>query len=135
MTEPIRDRTKFQLFCTEEEGKTEQHHEPSCNINTLMDKYQQGMEPPIPPDIVNYADVSQVTNYHDAVNLVAEAQELFDKLPSRLRNRFDNDMEKLLVFVLNPDNDAESIKLGLIKAPEKPAPTDPVDQTDKPPQE
>lgn len=66
-----------------------------------------------------YGDVSGITSYAEAVQVVQEAQELFMEYPAEIREKFDNDPAKLIAFLDNKDNKEEAIKLGLVlKEPE-----------------
>lgn len=71
----------------------------------------------------HYSDV-RGADFQQALNVVANAQELFSELPSSWRKRFDNDPAVFLEFVNNPDNRQEALKLGLIK-PESQRPLEP----------
>ena len=61
-----------------------------------------------------YDDIPALT-YQDALNKVAKAGEMFDALPSNMRNRFNNDPQQFLEFVHNPSNADEMQKLGMLK--------------------
>jgi len=75
--------------------------------------------------------------YHEALNMIAEANSMFAELPSSVRDKFANDPEKFLEFVQNPKNNDELVDMGLAnpplssQEPEKPskpsatAPTEP----------
>jgi len=69
-------------------------------------------------------DISDLPSYMEAMNVVARANQMFEQLPSALRDRFGNDPRKLLAFMDNKDNLDEARKLGLVK-PEPTAPTPP----------
>ena len=64
-----------------------------------------------------FADVSNVDSFASMQIHAAEARTAFERMPAKLRFRFDNDPEKLLAFLDNPENKEEAIKLGLIKKP------------------
>lgn len=75
-----------------------------------------------------FADIADAPSYVDALNVVANAQQQFESLPSKIRDRFANSPEKLLDFLRDPANREEAIKLGLVNKeapppePEKPIP-------------
>lgn len=64
-----------------------------------------------------YADVSHLTSYDDALNIVTEASELFNALPSKIRKEFDNDPEAFVQFASNPANKGQMEKWGLVERP------------------
>lgn len=63
-------------------------------------------------------------DYHEALNTVIEANEMFDTVPSAIRKRFENNPQAFLEFVTDDKNRDEMVDMGLI-APEDPIP-DPV---------
>ena len=62
-----------------------------------------------------YGDFIGAGTYHDALNLIQEAQEMFMTLPAHVRAEFDNDPEKFLEFVHDPDNEEKMRELGLLQ--------------------
>lgn len=108
---------KHQRFPTEFSGetKTKQSFARECDINHLMAKYQKtGLIDHVNKHQGNYSDLTDVPNYHDALNKVISAQNSFDSLPSSLRNKFENDPALFLDFVSDESNKNEMIELGLI---------------------
>lgn len=67
-----------------------------------------------------FLDIADAPTYIEALNFVAEANLMFDRLPAALRDRFNNDPAAMLSFIDNPENKEEAIKLGLL--PKPPAP-------------
>lgn len=57
---------------------------------------------------------------------IANANQAFLGLPARVRERFENDPVKLLMFLADSANIDEAVKLGLAVAPEPKAGTKPV---------
>jgi len=94
---------------------THQSMAPECDINTIMKKYErtgvlehrnrfQGV----------YADFSNVPeSYHESMNAVIAAEEMFSTLPARVRRRFHNDPGAFIDFATNPENAPELVSLGL----------------------
>lgn len=64
-----------------------------------------------------YADLPLDLDFQDAMNVVAQANEAFASLPSKLRNRFSNDPNEFLAFMHDPENQEEMYKLGLATRP------------------
>jgi len=56
-------------------------------------------------------------DYHEALNIVADAESMFEELPSTIRAQFENDPHKFLEFVQDPNNLDEMRELGLAKPP------------------
>lgn len=104
---------------------TKQSFQDECDINTIMDKYEStGVLQHVSNVQQAYGDFSNVQEYQLSLNQVIAAQEAFDELPSRVRERFGNDPAHLMAFLEDKENRAEAVKLGLIDPdPEAPAPT------------
>lgn len=98
---------------------TQQSMLEECDINNIIARIMRGdLTAPVnrfEPRYGDYADYE--ADYHEAMNLVLEAQASFDKLPAKMRDRFHNDPAALLKFLENPDNRDEAISLGIIDAP------------------
>lgn len=106
-------------FECEGESLTQQHFLEECDVNRIMQRYQEtGVL--IDPMIVQrrhpvFGEFDFEFDLREAMDMVNNAYEQFYQLPSRIRERFDNSPAKLLDFVRNPDNYDEALKLGLVK--------------------
>lgn len=104
-------------------GLTEQCHKDLCDIEKILDRYDRtGLITHVNKAKANYGDFTLVNEYQESLNLVLEAQDAFDDLPSAIRKRFGNDPGAFFEFVTNPDNGGELVKMGLANAPEVVAP-------------
>lgn len=111
-----RERVSFDCG---ETSMTQQNFKQECDINYLLKKYRKtGMMEHFQQYQGNYADLSDVPTYQDALNKVIEAQNAFDTLPAEVRKIFSNDPGAFLEFVDNPDNLDEMIELGLAQKPQ-----------------
>lgn len=97
---------------------TQQHFAEECDINNIVNKYMQTgvfgdpfSDASNPPQ---FGDFYNVSDFHSAQNLIAEATQSFDALPAHLRKRFDNDPSVLLAFLEDESNREEAEKLGLV---------------------
>jgi len=104
----------------QKEGMTKQSFRDECNINKIMAKFQRtGLINHYAKHAPQYMDIPAI-DYHDALNIVADAESMFEELPSTIRAQFENNPEKFLEFVQNPDNLDKMRELGLAKAPQSP---------------
>lgn len=106
-----------------EKTMTKQSFQQECDINTIMAKYaKDGVIAHVSRVQGAYGDFSNVEGYQLALNQVIAAQEAFDELPARVRERFGNDPANLMTFLQDVENRDEAIELGLIDkaAPEPP---------------
>lgn len=97
------------------ESRTKQSFKKECDINAIMAKYQKtGAITHFNKHQQNYGMADGQT-FQDAMNLVCEAQEMFNDLPSSIRSRFGNDPAAFLDFVQNDENADEMARMGLIE--------------------
>lgn len=114
---PTKTRLCTALYC-DDASLTQQHFKEECDINVILQRAAQTGELPLPAKKGVYGDFSNIPSYQDAFNIVMNAQKLFMELPWELRERFGNNPEQMVLFLNNPQNRDEAIKLGLVKAPE-----------------
>lgn len=93
---------------------TQQQFKEQCDINNIIKHYTQTGELPLSKKVGQFLDVSNVQDYHSALNTVYEAQKAFDDLPSNIRSKFENDPNQLLSFIEDDSNYEEALKLGLL---------------------
>lgn len=109
----------------------QQQFAAECDVNNIIEKYkrtgvlvdplvQSGRRP-------EFGDFTGI-DYQVHANRVAVFNSAFERLPSKVRAKFDNSPEKLVAFLADDKNEAACIELGLI---EKPVEVPKVD--DKPP--
>lgn len=128
---PYGKKRKVKLEFPEGEGRTKQSMKRECDINVIMAKYQRTGVIEHRNDLGgNYGDATGI-ELQEAMNLVIQAQETFNGLPSSIRKRFGNSPTEFMDFIHNPENEAEARKLGLLNPlpPAEPAaepPTEPV---------
>ena len=92
---------------------TKQADFEKANIHCVLKKYQKtGLLPQRTVEPLQ-GTLPNVESYHDAMNVLTEAQQSFDALPSDLRDKFENNPAKFLEFVTNADNLDEMVELGL----------------------
>lgn len=95
-------------------GRTRQSMKDECDINKIMGRYlKTGLLTHVNEHQGDYGEFVQV-DFHEAMNTVIAAQEMFGTVPSNLREKFGNDPGRFLDFVTNPDNREEMRELGLL---------------------
>ncbi len=78
----------------------------ACNINKIMERYQKtGVVDHFNNHGASYGEVSS-QSFTEAMQLVANSQTMFNDLPSRARDHFDNDPVKFLEYFddIDPEN-------------------------------
>lgn len=95
-------------------SRAKQSFKDECNINNILAKYNKtGIVTHISDRVPHYQNLPGETSYHDMMNTVVEAQEAFQSLDAKVRQRFHNDPAEMLKFVSDPANADELIELGL----------------------
>ncbi|MBT6757513.1 MAG: hypothetical protein HOA84_04205 [Candidatus Jacksonbacteria bacterium] len=105
---------RFQIKFDQNDGRTQQHQKDECDINLIIKRHT-------PEQIAlmatqnegQYGDATSV-DYHAAQNIIANANTMFNDLPSEIRNQFDNDPAIFLDFTSNEENYAEMRKMGIM---------------------
>lgn len=105
-------------FKTTGPSLTHQSMTDECDINQIMQRWQKtGIIEHRNTYEGQYADFTNTpADYHESMNAVLKADEMFGTLPSSVRRRFHNDPGNFLEFVADPNNSDELIKMGLAKA-------------------
>lgn len=102
------------LACLDE-SMTQQHFHDETKIDNILDLYTRtGVLPskevqPVFADLLGLSD-----DYHEALNLVRDAQEAFFDMPAHVRERFNNDPSYLMRFLDDDANREEAAALGLL---------------------
>ena len=125
------DRTR-QPFATEGESLTKQADKKSADINHIMARYEKtGLIEHVNRFEGSYGDYMEIPeDYQGCIDMVREAQEMFQTVPSRIRAEFDNDPGQFLAFVSDPENREAMGEMGLL--PKSPPVSPPAEQNDGP---
>jgi phage internal scaffolding protein len=95
---------------------TEQQYKDVCDVNKIITKYDKtGLIIHVNKIEAKYGDMTG-HDYKQMLEKVIDVKNMFNQLPSEIRNRFSNSPERYLSFLEDPGNREEAIKLGLIKA-------------------
>lgn len=97
------------------ESLTIQSEAESANIPKIMEKYTKtGIVDVHVRENLQYGDVSEIPDFHAAMNEVSRAHSLFETLDAQIRSRFGNDPAKMIDFLHDEKNYDEAYKLGLV---------------------
>lgn len=121
-TNNIEDHPRPIVIC--DDGRTKQSMKDDSDINLIMKKYKKtGLINFVNNNQGEYMEIDDI-DYHEALTIVTEADQMFQQMPASLRKKFQNDPGQFLNFVQNPDNLPEMEELGLI-AKNKPSQQEP----------
>lgn len=116
-------RVYANIDLTPGDNPVQQQFKNECDINFIVKNYQIPQQT-FSPD--QFGDFSDPLSFQQSMNIVAHAQQQFLLLPAEIRARFQNEPQKMLEFIADPENAQELIKMGLAtKELPKPIP-DPV---------
>lgn len=107
---------------------TRQSEMEACDIHNILKQFsQRGFEELVRQNAAagQYADLTNLPDYQEALNTVIAADAAFAALPSQIRERFLNDPQRFVEFLANPDNQDEAIRLGLATDTRPPPPPPP----------
>lgn len=108
------ERTRVS-FETTGPSLTKQSMKAECDINNILKGYMRnGIIEHVRQVQGRYGDFASAPEYHEAMNIVAEANSMFATLPAEIRNRFANDPAGFLDYAQDPSNEAEMRELGLL---------------------
>lgn len=93
--------------------KVKQAFKSACNINLIIDRFHKtGAVGNVRQSMPQFMSLDPV-DLHQSLNLVREAESLFQQVPAHVRDAVGNDMFRFLEFVQNKDNMPALIELGL----------------------
>jgi len=87
-----------------------------CDINNILKQYSAtGQLKHISANAQKgaYLDLPDDLDYQAAVQIQMDATKAFASLPSKTRDRFENDPSQFLAFMADSANSDEAVKLGL----------------------
>lgn len=92
----------------------QQQFRDECDINVILERFNATGQLPVVPLNPEFGDFSGVYDYQSALNAVIAAEQSFDSLPARVRERFANDPAAFVDFCLDESNREEMRQLGLL---------------------
>lgn len=102
----------------EDPTRTQQQFKDDADINDILRRFRVTGQLPTSVRMPQFADfIDAVDDYQTAMNSMRAAEESFAQMPSRIRERFQNNPQKFLEFCEDDRNRDEAAKLGLVKAP------------------
>lgn len=127
----LRERRRTQLVFIKP-SRVQKQFQQETDINAIMAKYQKtGEITHLTNKIARYADVSFQADYQTIQNAKIEVDNNFAMLPSKLRERFNNNPANLLGFLSVNENLEEAISLGLIDKKPMATPPEPSNEKSK----
>lgn len=111
------DKHRKVSTATPGKSRTRQADRQITELDKLMPRYyDQGVLPT--PQLhrqVYYGEFNTTRSFHDAMNQITQAEQIFQALPSKLRKHCNNDPAELIDLVSDPANDELLVQLGYKK--------------------
>jgi phage internal scaffolding protein len=102
------------FFETSGESMTQQHFQEETEINNILRSHDRnGVIEHIHRGNAIYADFSEITDLSDALHQIKEAQAEFLNIPSKIREKFQNDAGQFFKFASDPNNLDQLREMGL----------------------
>lgn len=101
---------------TREPSMTKQSFVLECDINNILKQYRAtGIVTHISAQASQgmYADLPDSLDFQESLEVVRQAEAAFASLPSKVRDRFQNNAAQFLAFTQDPNNAQELVDLGL----------------------
>ena len=108
---------KQKVTITTLDARTEQCHRDECDINKIIAKYDRtGVLNHVNDFEARYEDLTGL-DYQTMLNTVANANSMFEGLPSEIRNQFANDPANFISFMDDENNNEQMYEMGLKSRP------------------
>jgi phage internal scaffolding protein len=108
---------KQKVTLTTLDARTEQCHRDECDINKIIAKYDRtGVLNHVNDFEARYEDLTGL-DYQTMLNTVANANSMFEGLPSEIRNQFANDPANFISFMDDENNNEKMYEMGLKQRP------------------
>lgn len=111
---------KLRVFArSADDGRTKQAFREESEIKNIIARFQRTGLLEYQNEHSGSYGVFEAMDFHEAMNVVARASEMFEDLPSGLRKKLGNDPAEFVDVVTNPARRDEAIALGLVKEARK----------------
>lgn len=114
----VKKDSKGRVLNPEVISMTNQSDADACDINKIFARFEKTGLLMDPSSGVmrtpQYGDFTELGDFHDMKIRVAQAEQAFDQLPAKIKNRFDNDVQKLYGFLADQKNWKEAVALNLM---------------------
>lgn len=94
-------------------GRTKQSMAKECDINRIMARFQKTGALTHFRKFEGEYGFAPAVSFHESMDIVLKAQQMFNELPGKVRARFGNDPGEFLAFVQDEGNADEMVSLGL----------------------
>jgi phage internal scaffolding protein len=112
----VSDARKRHQLTGFEPTPTVQAEKHKCCVNRIVANYRKtGIVDHIQEREGEFRSLPDVTDYAEAMNKVAQAQQSFESLPSNVRQEFNNNPLQFVKAIHDPEQHQKLVRLGLVK--------------------
>lgn len=98
-----------------DDGRTQQHMADECDINLIIKRHTpEQLQNIATQNEGRYGDATSL-QYHEAQNIITNANTMFEELPSDIRKNFNNDPATFLDFTSDKNNHEEMREMGIME--------------------
>lgn len=96
---------------------TQQQFKDEVNINNIVNRAMQTGDVSVftPTQRAEFIDNSVYEDYQSALDTLQTVEDDFYSLPAVVRKEFDNDPDKYVAFISDPDSYDRAVELGLLQ--------------------
>lgn len=105
--------TKASAVVFTQKSRTRQADAADADINNIVERFGITKTMPIGAQPLSYGDFAEVFDFQSAQNAIVDASRRFMAMPSKIRDRFNNDPQKFLEFCTDAENADDLRKMGL----------------------
>lgn len=117
--EKRKDGTTRVITKNEEPSLTDQSFKDEVDVNQIMERFMKTGHLPLRGVNPVYGDLTMTTlDLPTAIRVIRQSEEAFAELPVEVRQKFGYSPEALMLFLNDPANRDEAVKLGLIEIKE-----------------
>ena len=112
-----------EIYTEKRKSMTQQHHVKNTNINQIMKRFERTGVLPVRTAQPLSGPIPDVESFHEAMNIVVKGRQMFEGLPSNIREHFGNSPEAFLAAFQdeNQHDKLRELKLMAPKPVEPPA--------------
>lgn len=89
-------------------GKAKQSMKDECDINLILDRYRRtGAVAHLAKGVPTFLDVSELTDYRQALEVGRQADSFFSSMPAKVRALFGNDVANYVEALQDPEAKAK----------------------------
>lgn len=101
-------------LCCKDVSLAKQSFAEEVDINTIVRRFGLDGELPVGVRMPTYGDFSGVDDFQTAMHAVMDAKASFERMPAKVRARFDNDPARFVDFCSDDRNAEEVARMGLV---------------------